>query len=85
MQTMTVKIHESFMDEFIDFAKSHSDMIELSLDDKLSDDSYFYERQKKLHQIKADITNGKSNLITLEQLEERVSKTEKELELKYGN
>jgi len=49
-------------------------------DPMLSVDPYFYERQKELHKIRDDIKSGKSELISLEDFENKIKLFFKELE-----
>jgi len=63
MQTLSVQVHDDYMQQFMNFVKnSHSNII-ISKDKNLELDPYFYERQKELHQIKNDIDNGKIKMI----------------------
>lgn len=63
MQTLSVQVHDDYMQQFMNFVKnSHSNII-ISKDKNLELDPYFYERQKELHQIKNDIDNGKIQMI----------------------
>lgn len=63
MQTLSVQVHDDYMQQFMNFVKnSHSNII-ISKDKNLELDPYFYERQKELHQIKNDIDNGKIQMV----------------------
>ncbi len=63
MQTLSVQVHDDYMQQFMNFVKnSHSNII-ISKDKNLELDPYFYERQKELHQIKNNIDNGKIQMI----------------------
>jgi len=45
-------------------------------------DPYFYERKKKLHQIRTDVHNGKMKLLTQEESDKEIELFFKELEKK---
>jgi hypothetical protein len=63
MQTIAVQIKDSYITNFMNYVKNHSDNITITRDKNLELDPYFYERQKELHQIKNDIDNGKIQMI----------------------
>ena len=63
MQTMSVQIQDDYVDDFMNYVNNHSDRITIKKDKNLEQDSYFYERQKELHQIKNNIDNGKVKMI----------------------
>ncbi len=52
--------------------------IQLKADDK--QDLYFYERQKELHQIRADIKNGDMEMLSEEQYEQEIEQFFKSIE-----
>ena len=51
MQTLTLKIKDDFMSEFMGMIDSVKENVTIEKDDNLELDPYFYERQKKLQQI----------------------------------
>ena len=59
MQTLTINIKDDFMGEVIKFIETAKDNITIEKDKNLEYDKYFYERQKKLQQIRDDIESGK--------------------------
>ena len=63
MQTMAIQIQDDYVNDFMSYVNNHSDRITISKDKNLEQDSYFYERQKELHQIKNNIDNGKIQMI----------------------
>jgi hypothetical protein len=71
MQTLSIQIQDSYMQQFMDFVKESHSNITVSKDKNLELDSYFYERQKELHQIRDDIKSGKSQLVSFEDFENR--------------
>ena len=66
MHTLTVKVQDSVLKEFLNFVSKRKETIEITTDKNLELDPYFYERQKELHQIKDDIDNGKIEMINNE-------------------
>jgi len=85
MQTFTVNIQDNYVQKFMNYINSHSENITISKNENLELDPYFYDRQRELHQIREDIKSGKSKLVSFDDFENRTSKLEKELELKYAN
>ena len=72
MQTFSVQIEDSYMQQFMNFVKkSHSNII-ITKDKNLDLDPYFYERQKKLHNISDEIKNGKMELLSEEEAEKEM-------------
>ena len=60
---MAVQIQDDYVNDFMNYVNNHSDRITIKKDKNLEQDSYFYERQKELHQIKNNIDNGKVQMI----------------------
>lgn len=85
MQTLSVQIHDDYMQQFMNYVNKHSESITISKDQNLENDSFFYERKKELHQIRDDIKSGKSKLVSFDDFENKTNQLEKELELKYAN
>jgi len=85
MKTLLIQIEDGFMEQFMDFVKKSHSNITISNVQNLKNDPYFYSRQKELHQIREDIKNGKSDLISFEDFEHRVNILEKELEVRYAH
>ncbi len=80
MQTFSVQIEDSYMQQFMNFVnKSHSNII-ITKDKNLELDPYFYERQKELHRIRDEIKNGKMELLSEEEAEREMKLFFKELE-----
>jgi hypothetical protein len=63
MQTLAVQIQDNYVQDFMNYVNNHSEYITINKDKNLEYDSYFYDRQKELHQIKSDIDNGKVQMI----------------------
>jgi len=63
LQTLAVQIQDNYIQDFINYVNSHSESITVEKDKNLEYDTYFYERQKELHQIKSDMDNGKVQMI----------------------
>ena len=85
MQTLSVQVQDSYIQDFMSYVNSHSENITITKDKNLELDTYFYERQKELQQQRDDIKNGNSQLISFEDFENKTNQFEKELELKYAN
>jgi len=85
MQTLSIQIQDSYMQQFMNFVKESHSNITVTKDKNLELDPYFYERKRELNQIRNDIKSGKSQLVSFEDFESRTNQFEKELELKYAN
>jgi DNA helicase IV len=68
MQTLSVQIQDSYIEDFMNYVNAHSDNITISKDKNLELDPYFYERQKELHQTRNDIKNGNIEMVSHETL-----------------
>ncbi|MBN2824884.1 MAG: hypothetical protein JXQ76_06140 [Campylobacterales bacterium] len=68
MQTLTLNIQDSFVQDFLQMIKPYHDKIELQKDKNLEYDPYFYERQKQLHQDLQEIESGKAEMIGHDEL-----------------
>ena len=80
MQTMSVQIQDNYIQSFMSYVDSHRESITITRDKNLELDPYFYERQKKLHQIRDDVHNGKMRLLTQEESDDEIELFFKELE-----
>jgi len=80
MQTMSVQIQDNYVKKFMNYVNNHSENIAISKDKNLELDSYFYERKKKLHQIRNDVHNGNMRLLTQEESDDEIELFFKELE-----
>jgi len=58
MQTLSIQIQDSYMQQFMNFVKESHSNITVSKDKNFEIDPYFYERKRELHQIRADIKSG---------------------------
>ena len=58
MQTLTIKVKDSFMTEFMKIIDSAKDNVIVQKDKNLELDPYFYERQKKLQKIREEVKSG---------------------------
>jgi len=85
MQNIAIQVQDDYVNDFMNYVNNHSDSIIISKDKNLEDDSFFYERKKELHQIRDDIKNAKSQLVSFEDFENRTNQLEKDLEIKYAN
>jgi len=64
MQTLTVQVQDSFMQEFLNFVQARQENIHIEKNYNLEYDPYFYRRQRELHQIRDDIKSGKTEMIS---------------------
>lgn len=58
MKTLTLKVQDSFIDDFLTIIEKHKDKVQIQKDKNLEYDPYFYERQKELQKIRENIKNG---------------------------
>ncbi len=68
MQTLSIQIQDSYMQQFMNFVKESHSNITVAKDKNLELDSYFYERQKELHKTREDIKNGNIEMVSHETL-----------------
>jgi len=80
MQTLSIQIQDSYMQQFMNFVKESHSNITITKDKNLEIDPYFYERQKELHQIRADVKSGKMEMLSEEQYEKEIEHFFSELE-----
>ncbi len=80
MQTMLVEIQDNYVQKFMSYVNNHSENIAISKDKNLELDPYFYERKKRLHQIRDDVHNGTMRLLTQEESDDEIELFFKELE-----
>ena len=80
MQTMSVQIQDNYVQHFMNYVNSHSENIAIKKDKNLELDSYFYERQEKLHQIRDDMKSGNMRLLSQEESDNEIELFFKELE-----
>ncbi len=74
MQTLSIQIQDSYMQQFMNFVKESHSNITVSKDKNLELDPYFYERQKELQQIRADVKSGKMEMLSEEQYEKEIDR-----------
>lgn len=80
MQTLSIQVQDSYMQQFMNFVNESHSNITVSKDKNLEIDPYFYERQKELHQIRADVKSGKMEMLSEEQYEQEIERFFSELE-----
>ena len=80
MQTLSVQIQDSYMQQFMNFVKQSHSNITVSKDKNLELDSYFYERQIELHKIRADVKSGKMEMLSEEEYKREIEEFFSELE-----
>ena len=80
MQILSVEIEDDYMQKFMNFVKESHSNITVAKDKNLEIDPYFYERQKELHQIRADVKSGKMEMLSEEQYDKEIEQFFSELE-----
>jgi len=80
MQIVAVEIKDDYINNFMSYVSKHSDSITITENKNLEYDPYFYERKRKLHQIRDDVQNGKMKLLTQEESDNEIELFFKELE-----
>jgi len=80
MQTIAVQIQDSYIQNFMSYVNKHSKNITITKDENLEFDPFFYERKKKLHQIRADVKSGKMKMLTQEESDNEIELFFQELE-----
>jgi len=68
MQTLTLEVQDNFVPNLLDYLKQFQSEVKICKDKNLEHDSYFYERQKELQQIRDDIKKGKIEMVSHEQV-----------------
>ena len=79
MQTLSVQIQDSYMQQFMNFVKESHSNITVAKDKNLEIDPYFYERQRELHQDLEDVESGKAEMISHNDLWNNIDKHLKSL------
>ena len=64
MQTLTVRVQDSFMQEFLNFVENKKENIRIEKDENLAYDPYFYKRQRELQALRDNIKSGKVETIS---------------------
>jgi len=72
MQRVTIEVQNGFMPDFLLYLESQKDKISLTQDRNLELDPYFYERQKKLQQIRDDVKSGKMKMLSQEESDREI-------------
>jgi len=85
MQTLTVNVQDSFIQDFLSIVEHYKGKIQIQKDKNLEYDPYFYERKKQLQQDINDIDNGKIEMLSQEQYDKEMNSFFTELKSKYAN
>ena len=80
MQTLSVEVEESYMQQFMHFVKNSQSNVMIKNDDKHSLDPYYDERRASLHQLRADIKNGNMEMLDEAQYEQEIEQFFKHIE-----
>ncbi|RBQ31173.1 hypothetical protein CRU92_08355 [Arcobacter sp. FW59] len=82
MRTISLKIEDSYLNEFINYVKNNSSKISIIKDSNLEYDPYFYERQTKFVKLREDVHSGKMPLLDEIEAEKQIEDFLKKLENK---
>jgi hypothetical protein len=74
MHTLTLQVQDSVFNEFLNFISLRKETIEITKDKNLELDSYFYERQKELHQDLKEVESGNAEMISHHDLWDNIHK-----------
>ena len=74
MQTLSIQIQDSYMQQFMNFVKESHSNITVFKDKNLEIDPYFYERQKELQQDLEEVESGKAEMISHSDLWNNIDK-----------
>ena len=80
MQNIAIQVQDEYVSDFINYVNNHSDNITIKKDKNLEFDPYFYQRQKELRNIRADVKSGKMEMLSAEQYEKEIEQFFSELE-----
>lgn len=72
MQTITVNVQDSFVQDFLTIINKHKDKVQLQTDKNLELDPFFYERQKELHKLREDIKNGDMEMLSQDEYDKEI-------------
>ncbi len=91
MQTITLQVRDDFRTEFMKMIDTVKDNVVVQKNGvplgckNLEHDPYFYDRQKKLQQIRDDIESGNAEMLTQKQYDEEMEQFFKNLEKQHAN
>jgi len=80
MQTLSVEVEESYMQQFMHFVQNSQSKVMVKYDDKHSLDPYYAERRDELHQVRTDIKNGNMEMLSESQYEQEIEQFFKHIE-----
>ena len=80
MQTLTLQVQDNFIPNLLNYLEQFKNEVTVKKDKNLEIDPYFYERKKRLHQIRTDVHNGKMRLLTQKESDKEIELFFKELE-----
>ena len=85
MTARLIRIDDEYTQKFNEFVDASNGHIEIIDDPKLTEDKFYYQRRKKLHQLHDDIQSGKVAMIDEERFEQEMDLFEKKLISQYDN
>jgi hypothetical protein len=72
MQTLSIQVEDSYIQQFMNFVKNSHSNITISKDKNLELDPYFYERKKDLEEIIEESENGTMEMLSQEQYDQEM-------------
>lgn len=72
MQTVSVQIEDSYMQQFMNFVKNSKSKVRVKSEEKYNLDPHYDMRKKELHKIRADIKSGTMEMLNEEQYEQEI-------------
>jgi hypothetical protein len=91
MQTLKIEVEDGKLDILLNLIQNLRDgiiknyTIAPNIDENLKLDSYLYERQKELHQLRDEVKSKKMPMYEWDEFEEEMDLFEKKLITKYAN
>jgi len=80
MQTLSVEVEESYMQQFMHFVQNSQSKVMIKNDNKHSLDLYYDDRRSELHQLRADINNGNMEMLSEVEYEKEIEQFFKHIE-----
>jgi len=80
MQTLSIEVEESYMQQFMDFVQKSQSKVMIKNDDKHSFDPYYDERRVELHKTREEIKNGHMQMLSEVEYEQEIEQFFKHIE-----
>lgn len=85
MQTVTIQVQDSFMQDFLLYIESQKEKLLMVKDKNLELDPYFYQRQKRLQKIREAVKSGDMKMVSQEEYDRDMELFFQELEKSNEN